>query len=645
MHTKTRISRSVITVISVGIVVGFLMGAYEALISTLSHGYMHYRLWNLALYDFQHYLVKWMIIIPIILLIAYCALFLCKRLWKHLYNWVQGNLLEITVKDQEKYHYHAIGLKISILFLIVGGYVINHFYLPELFSMKSYLGNFGILLFSMVLFFSTIILLPKVRLSRGAQIIGKTLSIVRGTRGAVKIISIILFSVTITFNGALFVYHRLHAPQGKNVVLIVVDTLRADHLGCYGYERNNSPNIDGLATEGMLFRNCMSQSSWTLPSIATIMTSVYPTVHQAIDKGKRIPDEFVTLAEVFKNNLYRTAGIISGVYVTSTYGFNQGFDLFDEEEAGYGDVISSHSVTRKAINFLRKKGRKPFFLFLHYFDPHYIWFKHEGYDYYPNYTGDLFSGQEINDIRVQGGMLGDDDIHYLKALYDSEISFTDKHIGDVLKELRRLDLYDNTMIILTADHGEEFLERGWLGHIRTLFSELIHVPLIIKLANSNFKKAEIDKVVGTIDIYPTIVDELKLQVAPEIVIQGKTILDVYGTKTEMNSRPLFSEVERVSIFKGPYRDKQKIVKRAVIHGKWKLIENKDHSLELYDLSSDRFERNNLVSRNGSIREELEGYLKRWGEENRAIMDHRGVSNEVVVDDELKAKLKSLGYIN
>jgi arylsulfatase A-like enzyme len=645
MDTKRRISNAVITVISVGIVAGFLIGAYEAVISTVSHRYVHYRLFNLALYDFQHYLVKWMITVPVILLIAYGALFLSGRLWKHLYNWVQANLLEITVKDQQEYHHYVISLRVSILFFVVGGYVINHFYLPEIFSIQSYLGNIGILLFSLGLFVSTKILLSSRRLLRGMQIIGKPLSRVRGTGGVIRVISMILFSVAIVFNGAFFVYHRLYAPQGQNVLLIAVDTLRADHLGCYGYERNNSPNIDGLATEGMLFRNCMSQSSWTLPSIATIMTSVYPTVHQAIDKGKRIPDEFVTLAEVLKNNFYRTAGIISGVYVTSTYGFNQGFSLFDEEEAGYGDAISSHNVTRKAMNFLRKNGEKPFFLFLHYFDPHYIWFEHEEYDYYPHYTGDLFSGQEINDIRVKGGMLGDDDIRYLKSLYDSEISFTDKHIGDVLKELRRLDLYDNTMIIFTADHGEEFLERGWLGHIRTLFSELIHVPLIIKLANSRFAKTVTDEVVGTIDIYPTVVNELKLRVVPEIIIQGKTLLDAQGMKTEVNSRPIFSEVERVSIFKGPHRDKQKIVKKAVIHGKWKLIEDKDHSLELYDLSSDRFERNNVVSENGAIREELKGYLKRWREGNRAIMDHRGVSNEVVVDDELKAKLKSLGYIN
>ncbi|MGH7792955.1 MAG: sulfatase-like hydrolase/transferase, partial [Thermodesulfobacteriota bacterium] len=289
-----------------------------------------------------------------------------------------------------------------------------------------------------------------------------------------KVASEIPTARTNTNNSA---HERLIGPKNKdiNVVFISIDTLRADHLGCYGYHRNTSPNIDRLAREGVIFSNAFSVSSWTLPAHISMFTSMYSTSHGVITGEDYLDDSRITLAEVLKREGYATAAFISGAYLRDPrYGFEQGFDLYDasiiNEAASLKDVIkasqviTSPSLNKAAKSWLEKNYQKKFFLFLHYIDVHSDYIPPPPYDtmFDPDYRGPV-DGLNIFKLKLKAEM-DPRDLFHIIALYDGEIAFTDHHIGDLMLSLKELGVYDNTMIILTSDHGEEFFEHGQLGH-------------------------------------------------------------------------------------------------------------------------------------------------------------------------------------
>jgi len=230
----------------------------------------------------------------------------------------------------------------------------------------------------------------------------------------------------------IFSKYKFEKIKEPNVILIIIDTLRTNHLSSYGYKRETTPNIDKFASESYLFKNVISAAPWTTPSIGSIITSQYPAVLGYNDQPVILDSRFITLAEIFKKNNYITGGVIAHQYISTSFGFDQGFDFFDEENAKGHGHISSPSITKKAVSFLKDNQNKKFFLFLHYFDPHYDYILHENYNYYPDYDGPLFSGEPIFKLREIAPSFSDNDIDYIKALYDSEINFTDEHIGKLL---------------------------------------------------------------------------------------------------------------------------------------------------------------------------------------------------------------------
>ncbi|MBA7681149.1 Ulvan-active sulfatase [subsurface metagenome] len=245
--------------------------------------------------------------------------------------------------------------------------------------------------------------------------------------------------------------------QGKrpNIILIVIDTLRADHVACYGYQRNTTPNIDRLAREGVLFKNAISAAPWTQASIATILTSQYPCVLGIHQKPALIDSRFLTLSQVLKQYNYTTHGVYTAGGLSPRLGLGRGFDNYcDLRSPRYGAGITSPNVTKEALSFLGKSHKEPFFLFLHYFDPHYNYILHKQYNYYPNYRGRVKRNHSILDLWRKLDELSEDDVRYLLALYDSEITFTDEYIRKLLDELKKQGLYEDSVIIVTADHGE-----------------------------------------------------------------------------------------------------------------------------------------------------------------------------------------------
>ncbi|MFQ6104930.1 MAG: sulfatase [Candidatus Glassbacteria bacterium] len=443
--------------------------------------------------------------------------------------------------------------------------------------------------------------------------------------------SLYFFIAMAVLNLSMKVDSRVCSPDGPNVVLIIVDTLRADHLGCYGYGSKTTPHIDALSLDSIVFKNAICPAPWTSPSVGSIITSQYPTVLGFEDTAIKFSDKFITLAEIFRDNNYETKGIISHTLISSALGFDQGFDSYDERNAKGHDYISSPSVTQKAISYVREHRDSRFLLFLHYFDPHYNYIQHVRYDYYPGYRGPLYSDQSIVELRRIAPTLTSDDIDYLKALYDSEISFTDEYIGEFIYRLKELGLYNNTLIVFTADHGEEFSERGdhWIGHTKTLYQELIHVPLMIKLPDSS-KHEIIDEYVGLIDLMPTIVEYAGLEIPKQYTYEGE-IIDI-SNMDESGNRMIFSETRKRS-------ELQSVVWRG-----WKLIyDEQENTSQLFNLQDDSRELKDVAFENDAVSEEMKKFLERWQLSAQSKKSPTKPKQPDFTDEQLEY-LRSMGYI-
>src|SRR5262245_8136636 len=267
-------------------------------------------------------------------------------------------------------------------------------------------------------------------------------------------------------------------PKPKRAVLIVVDTLRADHLGCYGYPLSTTPAVDRLAGEGVRFEHALTTAPWTLPAVGALLTAQHPTALGIGDQGTALPLEVDTLAELLKGAGFATGAVISHSFCSARWNLNQGFDSFDESNVAGHDGVSSPGVTEKALAFVDAHADEPFFLWVHLFDPHFAYIQHEGFEFAgpEGYQGPIESGLSYQKLRKVELTAADGE--QVRAFYDSEVAFTDRHVGMLLDGLRERGLYDDALIVFTADHGEEFLERGRIGHGWSLYQELLHVPLI-----------------------------------------------------------------------------------------------------------------------------------------------------------------------
>ncbi len=314
-----------------------------------------------------------------------------------------------------------------------------------------------------------------------------------------------------------------------NVLLIGVDTLRPDHLGCYGYMRNTSPNIDRLAGQGVLLENTISQCPWTLPSFASVLTSLYPTQHGAGINMNRLRSTFPTLADILSDNGYLTCGIVNVSVLSPEFGVDRGFDHYDAPPPAVKRIAGE--VTRDALEWIVLHKREPFFMFVHYFDPHLAYSPPAPYDtiFDPDYEGrigrsfdrDKYLEMKEDLFRNEGEQTAADWDH-IRALYDGEIAFTDEAIGDLLQGLEELGLKDKTLIVFLSDHGEEFFEHKGYGHGHTLFKEVIKVPLIFSLPGVLPEGARPSGQARLVDVMPTILDLLDVDVDGRF--EGRSLL-------------------------------------------------------------------------------------------------------------------------
>jgi arylsulfatase A-like enzyme/Tfp pilus assembly protein PilF len=396
----------------------------------------------------------------------------------------------------------------------------------------------------------------------------------------------------------------------RNVVLISIDTCRADHLSCYGYSRKTSPNIDAVAAEGIRFNHCISAVPITLPSHSSMLTGTIPPYHNVRDNENYYLDQAnVTLAEVLRDNGFSTGAVIGAFVLDSQFGIDQGFDSYndslEDKNKPDGDCAERDAaeVTRLANLRLEKYADERFFLFLHYYDPHSPYLKHKRFT-----------------------------LPFLKNIYDGEIVYTDHHIGRVIRKLKELNLYDSTLLIITADHGEGLNEHNENTHGYLIYHSTVHVPLIFKLPGG--PKSVVSDTVGLVDIVPTVCSLLGISVPS--VVQGKNLSEYFlkgGAGEGENKRFLYCESLMPTKFDtGPLL--------GLVSGRWKYIHSSEP--ELYDLYQDPHETRNLLNLQSqqvlTMREQLRSIVQDTSFDNIT-------RNEIVMDDETRRKLESLGYIS
>jgi arylsulfatase A-like enzyme len=410
-----------------------------------------------------------------------------------------------------------------------------------------------------------------------------------------------------------------------NVVLVSVDTLRADHLGCYGYAPPTTPAIDRFRQDAVLFAEAISQAPSTLPSHASIFTSLVPQHHgAALTKGRPLPRAAVTLAEVLRDQGYATRAVASGAQLAAVYGLGQGFQVYREVTPW----TRFEEVVRRGLD-LADRTREPFFLFLHTYEVHH--------PYTPDaerlarfdagYAGELpdhIPVAMLAAISEERQRIGADDLRHIVATYDAEISSMDAAFGALVEGLQERGLYEDSLIVLTSDHGEEFGEHGSVGwHAHTLFDELLRVPLLVKLPAREHAGGQVASAVRSIDIAPTVLAVAGLPAPAQF--SGRSLLPFLRREA---TPPLPAVVWRETM------SHEKGVFAGLRTDGWKL-----HANRLYDLRSDPHERDDRAGENPQVRREMQRELKRHLSRRTPLR-----LGKVAVDEKTLESLRSLGYL-
>lgn len=625
-------SKIIIRTIAIGIFGGLIGGLIKALQVSLAHQYFHYRMYRLILFKLAESLNKGMVIglmaAVLLMLFIGAALFL----WKKILGIRIG--IKISLKKEAKFIVKEFSFILISVYLIYQ--ILIHVRKPMT-NIPVFVGHSVLIL----VLFLVALRIDKIDFKRA----GSKLLNYAGSRGmkitVAAIIAFILLINTVVLSQKIFPSH-----SRPNVLLLVCDTLRADHLGCYGYNRPTSPFIDNFAAEALLFENAMSNAPWTRPAMGSLFTSLYPHQHRAFYWQDRLDDSFLTLAEIFRNANYSTFAVQTNVLLTEYYNFHQGFQHFDE-------IIKdkAEKVTAKFNSWVAENRRKPFFAYLHFMDVHLPYeapesfkkiFEPEKIDSVLDGATGAFEVRILNEI----GLSSQDKQHFIN-MYDAEIRYFDHHIGQMINTLKKLDLLTNTIIVLTSDHGEEFWEHNGSEHGHTLYKELIHIPLIIKYP-TQLPPKRIQNCVHLLDLTPSLLELCGIK--NTLNLKGRNI--ILGSK---NREPKKEKIFLEAIGFGAE-------KKGVIKDGWKLIENTgirheeamdlflemtpyilteyEKGYELYDMNRDSQERHNLIDEFPQLADRLKVHLELFKSKS---LGSRKPEVKDISDKKLK-DLKSLGYI-
>ena len=415
------------------------------------------------------------------------------------------------------------------------------------------------------------------------------------------------------------------SARRPNVIVISIDTLRPDHLGCYGYHRRTSPAIDAFRREAVLFRTVIASAPSTLPSHASIFTSLAPQHHGASHTaGIPLGSQFVSLTEVLHDAGYRTGAYVAGGQLAPEFGLNQGFETYVVvDDFTFEDVVAS------ATPFLERTSGKPFFLFLHTYEVHHPYtpspedlkrFELSTTSSLPSYVDENL----LVAINFGGKRITDADRAHIVNAYDAEIYSMDRGFRRLMTELKRLGVYDNSIIVFTSDHGEEFNEHGMMGwHSHTLYDELLRIPLIVRFPGGAHAGKEIGGLVRAVDISPIILDASGVPHPAQF--DGFSLATALARGRAPASAALLWQEPAIGSTEKHW---------GLRTMDWKLYDGK-----VFDLRKDPHERNDLASKNRPLANGLSSHF-------HALLRQRPLpeTQAIAPDPATIDKLRSLGYI-
>jgi len=459
-----------------------------------------------------------------------------------------------------------------------------------------------------------------------------------------------------------------------NIILISIDTLRSDHLSCYGYSRTTTPNIDRIAEGGVMFKNAYSTAVWTPPAHASMLTGYYPSQHQVVHQNK-LNDDIPTIAQVLKKRGYHTAGFVNNSQVGELVGLAKGHDAFYEIWKGFSRnqvlKLGAHKIRKflgyaddgaartnqLAFNWLRKgwNQEQPFYMFIHHIDAHnplkaprpflFHFLSQERraqvdmekiWKVADNPLACFTDEIQLNEVELQA----------LTALYDEEIRYVDHIIGQLVTLLEEMKVFDDTLFILTADHGEHLGEHGMYSHVASLYEPIVHIPFLMRYPRVLSPEVREDYI-QLVDIFPTISAACNSELS-DSNLPGKNLLE---PNNDGDDRLLFAEWEgRIPFFvKDRLNDNnRKRITEQFSNKKWmcrrgdfKLISDERGNYELYNTVTDPDEKDNLNSEQPSVFGQLREKLEEW--KSAASSTHSADTYEYK-DERLKKHLKALGYL-
>jgi len=441
--------------------------------------------------------------------------------------------------------------------------------------------------------------------------------------------NVFLFCVTLTiFAGMIYSYSILFRTEerpAQNIIFILVDTLRADHMGLYGYSRDTTPNITAIARHGTVFNRVYAVSPWTNPSIATIFTGQYPrAIFEPAEHPDAIrqalPQKATTLAEKLRAAGYDTIGLVDHPGITHSAGYDQGFNryvmLYTKGHFREWAMTTPSFILNEFKSQLRQQRGRKTFLYLHLVYPHR--------PYIPMPEFNIFGkGFQNMDIVEKEGMINQ---------YDGEIRQSDDLIGKVFQVLNQEGFLKDSCLIITADHGEGFWEHGKVEHGNSMFDELLRVPLIV-IRSSNTSSHTISDAASIVDLFPTVLAIAGVSIPPGL--PGLNLQPYLNDKEKLPQRILFSENPHSFDIQG----------MAYISSRWKLITFPTvRRAWLFDVTSDPLEERNLIGQHHDLLPEIKERLQARRAKDDQFRKILGKS-EVPLDEETDQRLKALGYVN
>ncbi len=424
------------------------------------------------------------------------------------------------------------------------------------------------------------------------------------------------------------------------VIFITVDTLRKDHLSCYGYPVPTSPELDNFAADAVTFKRHYTAIPYTLPSHCTLLTGLYPRTHEVLANGWTLGDSYTTIAQVFKEHDYPTAAFVGSAVLHATTGIDRGFDHYDDNF----DLERTCAETNKRLFRWIARQRGPFFLWVHYWDPHDPYAAPPPYDrkFGPNETG---YAEKIRIVTERyRTTIGEPPPKTMKRFakrlpaYDNEIAYTDQCIGAFLEELRRVGAYDNSVIGITADHGEAFGEHDLWGHGMTLFEEEAAIPFLLKLPAGERAGTTHTGATSSLQLPPTILHAAGITAPPGM--EGAPI-DLDG------ANPHFVTAERRRFTEPPLRtgfppcegDSIPGAMVAIWSADDKLIRSEGCPDQFFDLANDPKEQSHRTD--GISSAQLDSLFVAWIARQKPV---ESIASQQL-DEETERKMRALGYLN